>query len=77
MEQFGKLEVSRDRKILNVYAGSWTIGREFLKKDYIELLPIFEGESMLAKVKEENNYKTYFNYQTQSLSMLLNRNNIF
>lgn len=59
MEYFDKLNVPKDGKILDVCAGTGGIGRELVKRGYTDLHAIDGAEGMLAKAKEENNYKSY------------------
>lgn len=59
MEHFDKLDVHKDAKILDVCAGTGGLGRELAKRGYSNLHAIDGSESMLAKAKEEGNYKSY------------------
>lgn len=59
MEHFDKLNVAKDAKILDICAGTGGIGRELVKRGYSDLHAIDGSDSMLAKAKEEGNYKTY------------------
>lgn len=59
MEYFDRLNVPKDGKILDVCAGTGGIGRELVKRGYSDIHAIDGSEGMLAKAKEEGNYKTY------------------
>lgn len=59
MEEFEKLNVPKDAKILDVCAGTGAVGRELVKRGYTNLHAIDGSENMLAKAKEEGNYETY------------------
>lgn len=59
MEYFNKLNVPKNAKILDVCAGTGGIGRELAKLGYEDIHAIDGAESMLAKAKEDGNYKSY------------------
>lgn len=59
MEYFDQLNVKKDAKILDVCAGTGGIGRILAQKGYSNLHAIDGAEGMLAKAKEEGNYKSY------------------
>lgn len=58
-EQFDKLDVPKDAKILDVCAGTGGVGRELAKRGYTNLHAIDGSEAMLAKAKADGNYKSY------------------
>ena len=59
MEFFDRINLPKEAKILDVCAGTGGIGRELAKLGYADLHAIDGAEGMLAKAKEENNYKSY------------------
>lgn len=59
MEHFPKLNVPKEAKILDFCAGTGGIGRELVRLGYSDIHAIDGSESMLAKAKEEGNYKSY------------------
>lgn len=59
MEHFDKLNVPEGATILDVCAGTGGIGRELVKRGFTDIHAIDGAEHMLAKAKEEGNYKSY------------------
>lgn len=59
IEQFEKLNVPKDAKILDFCAGTGGVGRELIKRGYTNLHALDGSEGMLAKAKAEGNYKSY------------------
>lgn len=59
IEQFEKLNVPKEAKILDVCAGTGAVGRELVERGYSDLHAIDGSEGMLAKAKAEGNYKSY------------------
>lgn len=59
MEQFDKLEVPKEAKILDICAGTGAIAKELIRRGYTNLHAFDGSESMLAKAKQENLYKSY------------------
>ena len=59
MEYFDRLNVPKNGKILDVCAGTGGIGRELVKRGYTDIHAIDGAECMLARAKEEGNYKSY------------------
>jgi len=59
MEFFEKLGVPEGGKILDVCAGTGGLGRELVKRGFTDIHAIDGSEAMLARAKEEGNYKSY------------------
>ena len=70
MQYFDKLNVPKDGKILDVCAGTGGIGRQLVKLGYTDIHAIDGAEQMLAKAKEEGNYKSYTNLLFEPTSKL-------
>lgn len=70
MPHFEKLNVPKDAKILDVCAGTGGIGRELAKRGYTNLHAIDGAENMLARAKEEGNYKSYTQFMFEPNSKL-------
>lgn len=77
MEYFDKLNVSKEAKILDVCAGTGGLGRELVKLGYSDIHAIDGAEGMLAKAKEEGNYKSYTTLLFQPDSKLPYEDNEF
>lgn len=58
MKFFDQLNVPKDGKILDFGAGTGAIGRELVKRGYSDIHGVDGSEGMLAKAKEEGNYKS-------------------
>lgn len=59
IEQFEKLDVAKEAKILDICAGTGAIAKELIKRGYTNLHAFDGSEAMLAKAKQENLYKSY------------------
>lgn len=77
MEHFHKLNVAKEAKILDLCAGTGAIGRELVKRGYYDLHGVDGAESMLARAKDEGNYKTYKHLLFEPTSKLPFEDNTF
>lgn len=59
MDNFDKLNIPKEGKVLDFGAGTGGIGRELVKRGYSDIHAVDGSEGMLANAKKEGNYKSY------------------